>query len=154
MLLTDLPQEIICLIYSFIDYPKAALFSKSNTRTRTLFNILDKNTKFTEIKSFIDIALLKKHIINNCRLIKVDNSIQKIVNVRNAWFDVFTIICYGGLIIEIYFSPKLDFTQITLRDFYKDPYVIEKFEILTFSEFIYKSKPILNLTEKCLYILP
>ena len=154
MVLINLPDEILFIIYSFIEHPKAALFSRSNKRIRTLFNTLDKNTKLTEIKSFIDIALLKKHIINNCRLIRVDNSIHKIVNVRNAWFDLFTIICYGGVIIEIYFCPKLDFTQITYRDFYKEPYVIDKFEIITFSEFCYKCKPLSSLTEKCLHILP
>lgn len=154
MVLINLPDEILYIIYSFIEHPKAALFSRSNKRTRTLFNILDKNTKFTEIKSFIDIALLKKHIINNCRLIRIDNSIHKIINVRNAWFDVFTIICYEGVTIEIYFCPKLDLTQITLRELYKDPTIIEKFEIITFSEFCYKCKPLSNLAEKCLYILP
>tara|TARA_Y100000385_G_C12820175_1_gene520023 strand:- start:58 stop:522 length:465 start_codon:yes stop_codon:yes gene_type:complete len=154
MELINLPDEILCIIYSFIECTKAGLFSRSNKRIKTLFNNLDKNTKFIEIKSFIDISILKKHIINNCRLIKIANSIQKIVNVRNAWFDVFTIICYGGFIIEIYFTPKLDLTQITVRDNDNEPYIIEKFEIITFSEFNYKCKPLSSLTEKCLYILP
>ena len=152
--LINFPDEILYIIYSFIEYPKAVLFSRTNKRNRTLFNILDKHTKFTDIKSFIDIPLLKKHIINNCRFIKIANSIQKIVNVRNVICDYFTIICYGGIVIEIYFCPKLDCTQITFMDFCRNHYIIDKFEILTFSEFSYKCKPLSSLTEKCLYILP
>ena len=66
MELINLPDEILCIIYSFIEYTKAGLFSRSNKRIKTLFNNLDKNTKFIEIKSFIDISILKKHIINIC----------------------------------------------------------------------------------------
>ena len=142
-MLINLPTEVLSIIYKFIDYPDAVLFSKSSIKIKNLFDILNKNTKHTTIKSFLDIPIINENIINNNRFIKISNSIYKIVNIRNN--NVFSIFCYEGIWIEIYFNSELNSTQITLHDQNNKSYIIFNFNIINYCKFNYKCKFIKNL---------
>lgn len=151
MILNNIPEVILRIIYKFLDYPNAIIFSLTNSKMKKLFDILDNKTLYSNVESYNDLQILKNNIINNCRYIKIsENIIGKIVNVKfNYLAESFTIICKEGYCIEVWNAIKDLFTLITLRNNTWKTYKLKKFKIITSSYFINKCNPISKLIEQC-----
>ena len=155
MILNNIPEVILEIIYKFLDYPNAVIFSLTNSKMKKLFDILDNKTLYSNVESYNDLQILKNNIINNCRYIKIsENIIGKIVNVKfNYLEESFTIICKEGYCID-WDAIKDLFILITLRDNIWKTYQLKKLKIITSSYFINKCNPISKLIEQCCQAKP
>jgi len=155
MILNNIPEVILEIIYKFLDYPNAVIFSLTNSQMKKLFDILDNKTLYSNVESYNDLQILKNNIINNCRYIKIsENIIGKIVNVKfNYLEESFTIICKEGYCID-WDAIKDLFILITLRDNIWKTYQLKKLKIITSSYFINKCNPISKLIEQCCQAKP
>ena len=152
MILNIIPEVILRIIYKFLDYPNASIFSLTNSKMKKLFDILDNKTLYSNVESYNDLQILKNNIINNCRYVKIsENIIGKIVNVKFDYVtEFFTIICKEGYSIEVWNTVRQSFyPPISLIDNTWKTYQLKKFKIIESSYFINKCNPISKLIEQC-----